>query len=78
MNDHMFELVRKIKDDDEEAIEEFVSTFTPKIINKTKNLKHHDKEDLKQELTIEITKALKRFNTDKAPELDDYIKKLKR
>ncbi|GAA0464232.1 helix-turn-helix domain-containing protein [Alkalibacillus silvisoli] len=72
----LYELTYKIKKDKEkdDAIMEIISLFEPKIKTKTKTLDVHTGEDLKQELTIEITKALKRFDLERAPNLTEYMK----
>ncbi|KMJ55753.1 helix-turn-helix domain-containing protein [Alkalihalophilus lindianensis] len=73
----LYELTKKVKvSNDNHAISEIVSIFDPKIKSKTRTLDIHAGEDLKQELTIEITKAIKRFDVKRAPSFLEYVNKL--
>lgn len=58
---------------EDDAIQGIITIFDPKIKSKTGSLSIHAREDLKQELTIEITKALKRFDLKRAPSFFEYV-----
>jgi len=71
----LYKLVQQAKKGDETATSKVVSLFIPKV-KKESQLAHsfEEREDLEQELQIQILKAINRFDTS-APGFWDLIKK---
>ncbi|WP_078598381.1 helix-turn-helix domain-containing protein [Evansella clarkii] len=74
----LYDLTQKVKGSadmnvENDAIMEIIDMFDPKIKSKIRTLDEHAGEDLKQELTFEITKALQRFDLTRAPSFIEYV-----
>jgi DNA-directed RNA polymerase specialized sigma subunit len=75
----LYILVRKAQSGNEEATVKLVSTFKPKVKKEIRIISSFfNREDLEQELIIQIIKAVRRFDIDSTPNFDEFLKSLKK
>ncbi|GHH99591.1 helix-turn-helix domain-containing protein [Neobacillus kokaensis] len=73
----LFDLTQKAKGGSQEAVSEIVQMFEPKVKKSSRFMNDNDKEDLEQELRIEIVKAVNRFEISSTPTFWGFIETLK-
>lgn len=62
---------------DEGTIEKIIELFEPKIKKSSRSIPEFDREDIEQELRIEMMKAIQRFDTSNTPGFFDFIEELR-
>lgn len=70
----LFCLVKAAKKHDEEALEAIFQQFKPKIKQCSQLAPRPNREDLEQELKIQIIKAIVRFQSKNTPGFQDFLK----
>ncbi|WP_289142435.1 helix-turn-helix domain-containing protein [uncultured Brevibacillus sp.] len=69
-------LIRRVQENDENAMMEILQMFEPKI-KKSLNVVHIDRrEDYRQEVYIRIIKAVRRYDLNAAPDILEFISRL--
>lgn len=71
----LYDLADNINDED--TIEKIIALFEPKIKKSSRLIPEFDREDVEQELRIEMMKAIRRFNTSNTPGFLDFIEELR-
>ena len=59
--------------DEQEAVQELIVLFEPKIKSLSSSLPIDDQGDVEQELRIHMLKAIKRFDTSNTPGFWDFL-----
>lgn len=73
--DDLFHLAVGSKKIDEESLVKIIYLFGPKIKQVSRSMPLEDREDLEQELKMQIAKALIYFEFDNTPNFHDFISK---
>jgi phosphoribosylformimino-5-aminoimidazole carboxamide ribonucleotide (ProFAR) isomerase len=78
---NLFELLKKARNRDANAMLVLLNTFRPKLINSLKQVPPHEREDLEQELKIDLIQAILRYEikedgTCNSPNCKNYKHKI--
>ncbi|MED4205807.1 helix-turn-helix domain-containing protein [Neobacillus mesonae] len=74
---NLYDLTQKAKAGSQEAVAKIVEMFEPKVKKSSRFIAADNREDLEQELRLEIVKAVNRFETSSTPTFWGFIKTLK-
>ncbi|MFD2924675.1 helix-turn-helix domain-containing protein [Halobacillus naozhouensis] len=61
----MYELLLQAKEEDETAMTELIEKFEPKIRKLSGSLPASEREDMEQELKIQMIRSIRKFDIDK-------------
>nr|WP_256522473.1 helix-turn-helix domain-containing protein [Halobacillus sp. A5] len=60
----MYHLLLRAKNNEEQAVSEVIQRFEPKIKKLSSTLPQSEREDLEQELRIQLVHSIEKFNVD--------------
>ncbi|MFT9847156.1 helix-turn-helix domain-containing protein [Aneurinibacillus sp. REN35] len=73
----LYELIRRAKENDPEAIRCILHMFEPKIKKSSQFLASYQRDDMEQEIKMELIRALHRFDTGTTPGFWAFIADIK-
>lgn len=73
----LYHLLKRAKNSDQEAVAEIIERFEPKIKKSSKIADFYYREDLEQELRIEILKLVHRFEDRSIPGFWKFLEDIK-
>lgn len=73
----LYELIKRAKNSDQEALNQIIKRFEPKIKKSSQIADYHYQEDLEQEMRIELLKLVDRFEFKQTPGFWQFLNKNK-
>lgn len=73
------DLIVQAQNNNQDAMMTLIQTFEPKLQGTIKNFSYAnkaDKEDMRQELMLEILEGVRRFSSDNVPGFWDFIEEI--
>lgn len=74
--EELYYIARKAKQQDQEAMSEVLCRFEPKIKSSSRFVHPSIREDLEQELKMQVVKAVERFSPQSTPDFWKFMDQL--
>lgn len=73
----LYQITQQAKQQDPEAMKEILHLFEPKIKKTSRFVHPSNREDLEQELKIQLVKAVDRFDAESTPNFWEFLDQLR-